>query len=129
MKKYTCTAADIKKIIKAREIISNEFNKAFSLTRLARRVGMSPQKLHVLFKESQLFSPREYQIEHRVAEGIVLLAENKLRIYEIAWACGYETTDPFSKLYKRHTGLAPSKWRALYLKNPKGGYPTVKKPR
>jgi hypothetical protein len=35
MKKFICTAADRKKIIKARDIPDAEFNKPFSLNRLA----------------------------------------------------------------------------------------------
>jgi AraC-like DNA-binding protein len=128
MKQYKSKAADRKKIIKARDIIADEFNKPFSLNRLGRRVGMSPKKLHVLFKESQMFTPYEYMIEHRANEGLILLLENKLRIYEIAWACGYETTEPFSRMYKRFSGMAPSKWRKLQLSAPKGTYPFIMKP-
>lgn len=128
MKQYKSTAADRKKIIKAKEIIEVEFNKPFSLNRLARRVGMSPKKLNVLFKESQMFTPYEFMREHRAHEGIILLLQNKLRIYEIAWACGYETTEPFSKMYKNYTGMAPSKWRKLQLSAPKGTYPYIMKP-
>jgi AraC-like DNA-binding protein len=127
-KKYVCTAADMKKIIKAKEILDEEFNKPFSLNRLARKVGMSPNKLAVLFKKTQLYSPHRFQIELRACEAIDLLLKNKLRIYEIAWAVGYETTAPFSKMYKRHTGMAPSKWRALQLSAPKGTYPYIMKP-
>lgn len=128
MKKYKCTAADRKKILKAKEIIAEEFNKPFSLNRLARRVGMAPNKLNVLFKESQMFTPYELMREHRGCEAIILLLKNKLRIYEVAWACGFETTEPFSKFYKRYTGMAPSKWRKLQLSAPKGTYPHIMKP-
>ena len=128
MKKYNCSAADQKKIIKAKEILDDEFNKPFSLHRLARKVGMSPQKLTFLFKETQLYTPYEFMIELRAVEAIELLLKTNLRIYEIAWECGYETTEPFSKMYKRHTGMAPSKWRKLQLSAPKGTYPHIMKP-
>jgi AraC-like DNA-binding protein len=128
MKKYKSTAADRKKIIKVRDILAAEFNKPFSLNRLSRRVGMAPKKLNVLFKESQMFTPYEYMREHRANEGIILLLENKLRIYEIAWDCGYDTTEAFSKMYKRYTGMAPSKWRKLQLSAPRGTYPFIMKP-
>lgn len=128
MKKYKSTAADRRKIIKARNILSAEFNKPFSLNRLARRVGMAPKKLNVLFKESQMFTPYEYMREHRANEGLILLLENKLRIYEIAWHCGYETTEQFSKMYKRFSGMAPTKWRKLQLSAPRGTYPLIMKP-
>lgn len=128
MKQDKSTAADRKKIIKAKDIIAAEFNKPFSLNRLARRVGMSPKKLNVLFKQSELFTPYEFMREHRANEGIILLLQNKLRIYEVAWACGYDTTEPFSKMYKRYTGMAPSNWRKLQLSAPRGTYPYIMKP-
>ncbi|OQP51231.1 helix-turn-helix domain-containing protein [Niastella populi] len=128
MKKYICTAADRKKIIKAKDILDAEFNKPFSLNRLARKTGMNPTKLCELFKETQLFTPYEFLIELRAEEAIELLLKTKLRIYEIARKCGYATTEPFSKMYKRHTGMAPSKWRKLQLSAPKGTYPLIMKP-
>ena len=54
MKKYACTESDRKKIIKAKEILDDEFNRPYSLYRLAREVGMSPKKLAFLFKKTQL---------------------------------------------------------------------------
>jgi AraC-like DNA-binding protein len=129
MKKYTCTAADRKKIIKAKEILNNEFNKPFSLTRLSRKVGMSPNKLNYLFKESEMFSPHRFLILLRAAEAInQLLRRKQLRIGEIAGMCGYETTSPFSAMFKRHTGMAPSKWRELQKSAPRGTYPHIMKP-
>ena len=105
----------------------DEWDIPFSLNRIARKVGMSPKKLNVLFKEKELFTPHQLVILIRVDEAIHMLLKNKLRIYEIAEACGYETTEPFSKLFKRHTGLAPKNWRKVQLSVPKGTFPYILK--
>jgi transcriptional regulator GlxA family with amidase domain len=119
MKKYICTAADRNKIIKAKEILDDEFNKPSSPYRLARKVDKCPNKLSAVFKETQLYTPYEFQLELRVEEAIKLLLKTKLRIYEIAFTCGYAISGPFSKIYKLHTGTAPNKWRKLQLSAPR----------
>jgi two-component system response regulator YesN len=125
MKKQTRGAIDQKKIIKARDIIDQEYYKPITLEYLSRRVGMSPKKLAAAFPQTYYQSVQQYLIMSRALTGMQLLLETKLPIYEIAWETGYDVTRPFSAMFKRVTGRAPSIWRKVQLNNPPGTVPYI----
>ncbi|MBO9203285.1 MULTISPECIES: helix-turn-helix domain-containing protein [Niastella] len=125
MKKQTRAAIDEKKIIKARDILDNECHKPITLDYLSRRVGMTPKKLATGFKRKYYQSIQKYLIMARAITGMQLLLETELHIYEIAWETGYDVTRPFSQMFKKVTGRAPSKWRKAQLNNPPGTVPYI----
>lgn len=125
MKKQTRAAIDQKKIIKARDIIDQEYYKPITLEYLSRRVGMSPKKLAAAFTQTYYQSVQKYLTMSRALTGMQLLLETQLPIYEIAWETGYDVTRPFSNMFKRITGRAPSIWRKVQLSNPPGTVPYI----
>jgi two-component system response regulator YesN len=125
MKKQTRAEIDQKKIIKAREIIDAEFYKPITLEYLSRRVGMSPNKLATAFPKVYYQSIQKYLTTARALTGMQLLLETNLHIYEIAWETGYDVTRPFSIMFKKITGRAPSIWRKLQQSNPPGTVPYI----
>ena len=125
MKKQTRAAVDQQKIIKAKEILDEEFYKPITLEYLSRRVGMSPKKLAAAFPEKYYQSIQKYLTMSRALTGMELLLETNLPIYEIAWETGYDVTRPFSIMFKKVTGRAPSKWRKVQLSNPPGTVPYI----
>jgi len=125
MKKKSRAAIDRKKIIKAREILDNEYYKPITLEYLSRRVGMSPKKLATGFPAMYYQTIKKYLTMSRALTGMELLLETKLHIYEIAWKTGYDVTRPFSLMFKKVTGRAPSKWRKVQLSNPPGSVPYI----
>jgi two-component system, response regulator YesN len=125
MKKQKLAEIDLKKIIKAREIIDKEYYKPITLEYLGRRVGMSPKKLATAFPQKYYQSVQEYLTMSRALTGMELLLETNLRIYEIAWETGYDVTRPFSDMFKKITGRAPSIWRKAQLNNPPGTIPYI----
>jgi two-component system response regulator YesN len=125
MTKQTRAAIDLKKVIKARDIIDDEFYKPITLEYLSRRVGMSPKKLAAAFPPKYFQSIQKYLAMARALEAIQLLLETNLPIYEIAWETGYDVTRPFSTMFKKITGRAPSKWRKAQFSNPAGTIPYI----
>ncbi|MFL5747096.1 MAG: helix-turn-helix domain-containing protein [Niastella sp.] len=125
MKKQTRATIDQNKIIKARDIIDQEYYKPITLEYLSRRVGMSPKKLATAFPKRYYQSVQQYLTMSRALKGMQLLLETQLPIYEIAWETGYDVTRPFSYQFKRITGRAPSVWRKVQLSNPPGTVPYI----
>ena len=125
MKKISRAAVDKNKIIKAKEILDNEYYKPITLEYLSRRVGLSPKKLATSFPAQYYQSVQRYLTMSRALTGMQLLLETKLHIYEIAWKTGYDVTRPFSLMFKKVTGRAPSKWRKMQLSNPPGSVPYI----
>ena len=126
MKKQKLAAKDQKKIMKAREILDTEYYKPITLEYLSRRVGMGPKKLDTAFSEKFYQTVQEYLTMSRALTAMQLLLETKLHIYEIAWETGYDVTRPFSNMFKKITGRAPSVWRKAQLTNPPGTIPYIK---
>ena len=125
MKKQTRAAVDQQKIIKAKEILDKDFRKPLTLEYISRRVGMSPKKLSTAFNDQYYQSIQKYLTMSRALTAMQLLLETKLTIYEIAWETGYDVTRPFSIMFKKVTGRAPSKWRKIQLSNPPGKVPYI----
>ena len=125
MKKQKRAAIDQQKIVKAKEILDKEFRKQITLEYISRRVGMSPKKLASAFNDQYYQSIQKYLTMSRALTAMQLLLETKLTIYEIAWETGYGVTRPFSIMFKKVTGRAPSKWRKIQLSNPPGTVPYI----
>jgi two-component system response regulator YesN len=125
MTKKSRAAIEHKKVIKARDILDNEFYKPITLEYISRRVGLSPKKLDAFFHETYYQSVQSYLNMSRALTGMQLLLETDLHIYEIAWKTGYDVTRPFSTMFKKVTGRAPSKWRKIQLTSPPGSVPYI----
>jgi|GEM_PF-4457196 len=125
MRKQRRTSIDQKKVLKARDIIDQEYYKPITLEYLSRRVGLSPKKLDAAFNKAYYQSVQQYLTMSRALTGMQLLLETKLSVCEIAWETGYDVTRPFSVMFKRITGRAPSVWRKAQLTNPPGTIPYI----
>jgi AraC-like DNA-binding protein len=64
-------------------------------------------------------SMHRYLIERRMAEAAFLLESSDEGIARIATRVGYATAAAFSKLFHRHHGLSPGRYRTV--RRPDGG--------
>jgi two-component system response regulator YesN len=63
------------------------------------------------FRKTFGCSPREMLQRLRLEHAKTLLLESRLSIKEVALQVGYASQNDFNRLFHRHAGLAPSKWR------------------
>lgn len=63
------------------------------------------------FRKTFGCSPRELLQRLRMAHAKNLLLESSLSIKEIAARVGYHQQHDFNRLFRRHAGVAPSRWR------------------
>lgn len=94
-------------------------SEPFELNRLAEEFGISKSTLLRKTKKLLGKSPNrlaeEFKIEH--AKTLLLLADGELNISEVAIRVGYQDSLYFSKVFKKHTGLSPLKWKNLHKQN------------
>ncbi|MDO8538829.1 MAG: helix-turn-helix domain-containing protein [Opitutaceae bacterium] len=64
------------------------------------------------FRKAFGCSPREMLQRLRMEHAKNLLLESSLSIKEISTRVGYVAQHDFNRMFHRHTGMAPSKWRA-----------------
>lgn len=81
------------------------------LTALARRVGVSREHLHRLFRDAVGLSPREYSRCARIHQAKRMLRDGR-PISDTAHACGFADQAHFSRWFKRLFGVTPAGYLA-----------------
>lgn len=71
---------------------------------------LSPAQMYRLFREETGTTPVEYRNRLRVQRACQLLRGRECTIGEIASLLGFESVYYFSRVFKRITGVAPSRW-------------------
>ena len=101
---------------KVRQHIKTHFHESLSVSSVAEDLGYSPDYLGRIFREAygQTITDGIHYFRHRYARR--LLMESSMRIEEIAYASGYETTMYFRRIFKRYEGIAPSAFRHEYAR-------------
>jgi AraC-like DNA-binding protein len=50
----------------------------------------------------------------RIRLAKMLLMDEELNVNEVAMRCGYHDATYFRRMFRRHVGVAPSRFRGLY---------------
>lgn len=97
---------------KAREYINKHYSDmAVSLNEVAKQVNMNPAYFSVLFKRDTGVTFINYLTDIRIAKAGELLAKTNMKIYEIAYAVGYDNPTYFSTVFKKITNYSPQDYR------------------
>lgn len=99
-----------KKIAPALEYISQNYNKNITNDTLAQLVGVSTVYFRRLFHSVMGTSPIAYAKELRIKKAKVLLESDYGTLSEIATLLGYPSIYDFSRDFKAHVGVSPSKY-------------------
>lgn len=101
------------RILTVCDLIRSNLASNDSIEYIASKVFLSPSRLSHLFKESLGISLVQWRELQRIAESKKLLYFSNISILNIAKSLGYEDPLYFSKIFKKHTGLSPSEFRAI----------------
>jgi AraC-like DNA-binding protein len=104
-----CGESRIQQITRAICWIRENYNRPFSVERLAQDVGMSPSTLHEHFKSVTSLTPLQYQKQLRLQEARRLMLTGQKDAARAAHAVGYESSSQFSREYSRFFGLSPGR--------------------
>lgn len=96
----------------ALKLIHENPERPWALSDLGQRVGLGRSAFSARFTKLVGQSMHRYVIERRMAEAAFLLETSDEPIARIASRVGYETAAAFSKLFHRHHGLSPGRYRA-----------------
>ena len=94
------------------DIAANLSDAAFDITAAARRHGVSPRYIRVLFQPEGGF--HAYQARARIAAAAVLLADPAMcdrKVIDIAFRCGFNSLATFNRSFTRIRGHTPSSLR------------------
>jgi len=96
----------------ALKLIHENPERPWTLRDLGHRVGLGRSVFSARFSKLVGQSMQRYVISRRMAEAAYLLESTDDGIARIASRVGYETAAAFSKLFHRHHGLSPGRYRA-----------------
>lgn len=98
-------------ILLVQQWMEMHFATQISLEQLAERANMSLRTFKRRFKEATGETPMQFLQMLRLEQGKDMLKHTPKNVSEVAWAVGYEDPGHFNRLFKRHYGMTPGKWR------------------
>ena len=97
------------------EIMMANIEDPFSITEICSLTKTKSWQLNRLFKRFLHTTPGKYYLSLRLEHARNLLHNSHHKVSEIGLACGFENHETFSRVYKKHYDLAPSKHRAWVI--------------
>ena len=107
-------ASDVKHtdtIQKVMEYVSANYMKRITLNDISEHVSFSVSYLSRMFKEEKGINLTSYINEVRVRNAKMLLLESDAALSQVAYLTGFDDQSYFSKVFKKHTGMTPGKYR------------------
>jgi AraC-like DNA-binding protein len=96
----------------AEEYLRAHYAQSLSVAEIAAAVGASPAHLHRCFREHAGTSIVAFVHQLRLAQAAELLSTTDLSVLEITHAVGFASQSHLSRLFARHFGCPPGRYRA-----------------
>ena len=94
-------------IVRAVDLLRQEFDRPVRIEDLARELGMSVSGLHHHFKAVTAMSPLQFQKQIRLQEARRLMLSGDLDAASAAYRVGYNDASHFNREYKSLFGVSP----------------------
>ncbi len=91
--------------------IAGNYTRDIDVADVAAAAGMHPNSAMRLFRQNCGLTVLEYLTMHRIWHAQHLLTEGKMKIRDIANACGFNSPNRFYAAFKRIVGQQPTDFR------------------
>lgn len=95
------------------DFIDAHLDETLTLDRLASQAHLSRFHFLRLFQAWTREAPYAFVRRRRLEYGASQLLYSSLSITTVAGACGFDSSDGFTRAFRQHFGLAPLSWRHL----------------
>jgi two-component system response regulator YesN len=102
---------------RAMDYIREHYNEQLTLSQVSENIYLSSYYISRLFKKELGKNFVDYLNEIRIDKAKELLKDIKYKSYEIAEMVGISDAHYFSKLFKKHVGMAPTEYRESITSN------------
>nr|WP_106781987.1 AraC family transcriptional regulator [Lysinibacillus timonensis] len=104
-------------ITKAIAFIQENYADHISIAELAEMLDIERRRFSELFEQHSGLSPIQYLTEYRIRVARELLRIGHYSIGDIAYLVGYQDHFYFSRVFKKHVGMSPSKYKKYLEEN------------
>jgi AraC-like DNA-binding protein len=112
-------AAEPQAIMRAREFIAKNQDRAVSLAEVAQAVNTSTFYFCKLFKKATGLTFTDYLSRVRIEKAKNLLLNPNVRVSEVAYEVGFQSLTHFNRMFRKLTGESPSAYRSSLRPAPK----------
>ena len=95
--------------------LENHYSEQWTLHSMAAATNMSVSNFRLSFCKLMGLSPIEYLLRLRLAKSLIKLETSTGPIEEIAFSCGFNTPNYFTRQFKAHYNILPARYRREYL--------------
>lgn len=91
--------------------MESNLGETISIEEVAEAVHCSRARLFQVFKDSTGMTPNDYWQRLRIDRALRMLTGSKKSITEIAMDCGFSTSQYFSSVFRKYSGVSPTDYR------------------
>lgn len=102
---------EYRRLADAVEHLQRHYDEPVKLAAVARRAGLSMDRLERLVRQVFNLTPRQFLTKTRIEAASKLLRQGRLSITEIAHTCGYGDHSAFTRQFRATVGLTPRELR------------------
>ncbi|MBL4605581.1 MAG: helix-turn-helix transcriptional regulator [Flavobacteriaceae bacterium] len=92
-------------------LVENNFKTKHSVAEYAKLMNKSPKTISNIFSKISTKTPQQFIQHRRLLEARRLLQYSCKQVQEVAYEIGYDDIQSFSRFFKKHTGISPSKFK------------------
>jgi len=91
--------------------MKNNVHKNMRINDIAEEFGCSTSNIYKLFKKDLSSAPLDFFIHLKIEKAHRYLLQTNLKVKEISRKLGYDDQYYFSRIFTKHTGISPTKFR------------------
>ena len=100
--------------LRAKQLLAADLNSPIALKDVATDCGISVGHFNRAFRRSTGYSPHQWLIRYRIQRAKNLLQETSSSLIAIALECGFSDQSHFTRMFMRHVGETPGRWRRTW---------------
>lgn len=100
-----------KRMQKAKEYIDSNFLNNNCISEATKESNLTPRRFGELFRKNYNVTPHGYIVQLKIENAKKLLSSGEYSVNRVASLCNFSDAYYFSKVFKKETGVAPSKWK------------------
>ncbi len=93
------------------QMLSSQCGQSWTLAQMSELCGIQRARLNTVFQRLTGSTPMEYLSRLRMERAKTLLRETDIKVIDIAFECGFNSSQYFANTFKGATGMTPSEYR------------------